>query len=158
MAKYFNKYAFIYVGLYGYSYLEAGQNVSTLFETRGFTLVINDNLVTSALNFLKITIGLMSAGIGILIDRAQPTWLILFHDQQNPLYFTQNETQRQFPAYIISLLGGLIVSGSLFAIIDSAVNTVIVCFAEAPADFDQNHPDHSRNMRQAWLQVYDFEP
>ena len=58
----------------------------------------------------------------------------------------------------VSLVGGVIVSNVLFGIIESAVNTIIVCFAEAPAEFDRNHPEHSRKIREAWRQVYDFVP
>ena len=33
--EYFNKFAYIYVGMYGYSYIEAGKNVMTLFGAKG---------------------------------------------------------------------------------------------------------------------------
>jgi hypothetical protein len=40
------------------------------------------------------------------------------------------------------------------SVIGSAVNTVIVCFAEGPAEFQRNHPRLSEKMRAAWLQAY----
>jgi hypothetical protein len=45
IVEYFNRWAFIYVGLYGYSFMEAGQNVMTLFKARGWTMIITDDLV-----------------------------------------------------------------------------------------------------------------
>ena len=36
LAEYFNKWAFVYVGLYGYSFIDSGKNVMTLFKTRGW--------------------------------------------------------------------------------------------------------------------------
>jgi hypothetical protein len=36
----------------------------------------------------------------------------------------------------------------------SAVNTIIVCFAEAPQDLQRNHGALSRQMREAWNKVY----
>ena len=42
----------------------------------------------------------------------------------------------------------------LMSTIASAVNTVIVCFAEAPAEFEANHPELSRKMRETWLSFY----
>ena len=42
-------------------------------------------------------------------------------------------------------------------VIGSAVNTVIVCYAEAPAEFEQNHPELSAKMRHAWAQSYPEE-
>ncbi len=83
------------MGLYGYSYLEAGSNVMRLFDLSGFTLIINDDLVTNTLNFLTFTIGLMTAGIGILINRAQPEWLSLFHNDPA----VQDSDNSKIPAF-----------------------------------------------------------
>ena len=49
---------------------------------------------------------------------------------------------------------GLVVSSVLFGIISSSVNTVIVCFAASPVDFEQNHPNLSQEMRAAWREVW----
>lgn len=49
---------------------------------------------------------------------------------------------------------GLVASSVLFGIITSAVNSVIVCFAASPVDFEQNHPTLSRDMRSAWREVW----
>jgi hypothetical protein len=45
----------------------------------------------------------------------------------------------------------------MFSIVDSSVNTVIVCFAEAPAEFEANHPELSMEMRDGWRKVYPEE-
>lgn len=39
--------AFVYVGLYGYSYIEAGKNVITLFKNRGWEAIIADDLISN---------------------------------------------------------------------------------------------------------------
>jgi hypothetical protein len=57
IAKYFNKWAFIYVGLYGYSYVEAGKNVLSLFCYRGWTTIILDSLVSCVLGMMGFCIG-----------------------------------------------------------------------------------------------------
>ena len=36
--EYFNMWAFVFVGLYGYPFIDAGKNVLTLFKTRGWKL------------------------------------------------------------------------------------------------------------------------
>jgi hypothetical protein len=38
--------------------------------------------------------------------------------------------------------------------IASAVNAVIVLFAEAPAEFQQNYPELSNQMRTAWSDAF----
>jgi hypothetical protein len=45
----------------------------------------------------------------------------------------------------------------LMSVVGSAVNTVIVCFAESPAEFEQNHPHLSAEMRGAWRQAWPAE-
>jgi len=52
---------------------------------------------------------------------------------------------------------GLGFNNVLMNVIGSAVNTVIVCYAEAPAEFEQNHPELSAKMRHAWAQSYPEE-
>ena len=53
--------AFIYVAVYGYPYITAGKKVINLFQQRGWTVIINDNLVSNTLNILSFAIGLVSA-------------------------------------------------------------------------------------------------
>jgi len=43
------------------------------------------------------------------------------------------------------------------AVVGSAVNTTIVCFAESPAEFEANHPELSAEMRGAWHQAWPSE-
>ena len=56
-----------------------------------------------------------------------------------------------------SFLIGLVISAVLLSVVDSSVNTVLVSFAEAPAEFEQNHPQLSSEMREAWRLVYPAE-
>lgn len=42
-------------------------------------------------------------------------------------------------------------------LVGSAVNTVIVCFAEAPQEFRVNHPKLSEEMHAAWTKAWPDE-
>jgi Plasma-membrane choline transporter len=42
--EYLNKWAYVYVGLYGYSYLDAGRNVMALFQHKGWTTLMTSFL------------------------------------------------------------------------------------------------------------------
>ncbi len=53
-----------------------------------------------------------------------------------------------------SFLVGYMFATIFMSIVASAVNTVIVCFAEAPAEFETNHPALSAQMRAAWTQAW----
>jgi len=54
----------------------------------------------------------------------------------------------------IGFLVGLVICSVLMSVVGSGVNTVIVLYAEAPAEFQQNYPELSNQMREAWQKVY----
>ena len=56
-----------------------------------------------------------------------------------------------------SFLIGIVISAILLSVVDSSVNTVLVSFAEAPSEFEENHPQLSSEMRDAWRKVYSAE-
>jgi len=145
--KYFNKWAFVYVGLYGYSYIEAGKNVFTLFRNRGWEAIIADDLVSNVFFFLSLVVGGICAGIGYAINEnaANGTWFANAPDTGANVQTTNA---------VLGFIIGLVLSSILLSTIGSAVNAVIVCFAEGPAEFEVNHPELSRKMRETWLKFY----
>eukprot|EP00584_Thalassiosira_punctigera_P006265 CAMPEP_0172529190 /NCGR_PEP_ID=MMETSP1067-20121228/3331_1 /TAXON_ID=265564 ORGANISM="Thalassiosira punctigera, Strain Tpunct2005C2" /NCGR_SAMPLE_ID=MMETSP1067 /ASSEMBLY_ACC=CAM_ASM_000444 /LENGTH=499 /DNA_ID=CAMNT_0013313195 /DNA_START=127 /DNA_END=1626 /DNA_ORIENTATION=- len=143
--EYFNKWAFVYVGLYGYSYIEAGKNVFALFKNRGWEAIIADDLVGNVFFFLSLCIGGICAAIGLAFNEKSPEgW---FDNSPNPGSISSTCAGLGFVA-------GLVLASILYSTIASAVNTVIVCFAEGPAEFEANHPELSRRMRETWLESY----
>jgi hypothetical protein len=60
-------------------------------------------------------------------------------------------------AFVMGFILGYAMSSTLFSVVSSAVNTVIVCYAEAPAEFQANHPELSSNMRESWRQAFPNE-
>ena len=140
LAEYFNKWAFVYVGLYGYSFIDSGKNVMTLFKTRGWTTIITDNLVGSVLAMLSVGVGLITGLIGILLA-------------------SMKGLGAEFAggAFAVGFIVGLVLTSVLMSVVESATNTVIVCYAEAPAEFEQNHPELSRSMRETWRQAWPVE-
>ena len=57
----------------------------------------------------------------------------------------------------VGFLVGFVLSSILMSVVGSAVNTVIVCFAESPAEFEENHPQLSAEMRSAWRSGWPVE-
>lgn len=144
IAEYFNKWAMIYVGLYGYDFLTAGKNVITLFRARGWSSIISNNLVHRALMTVATFISLAT---GLLIS---VVWnLFEFHNSDNNLvklfsviYF--------YTAFAISLIN----SNILLSVVGAASDTAIVCFAEASLDLEQNHPELSVMMHESYAQAW----
>ena len=65
--EYLNTWAYVYVGLYGYSYLDAGRNVITLFQNKGWTTLITDDLAQNVLFMMSVGIGLVSGLVGLIV-------------------------------------------------------------------------------------------
>jgi len=139
LVEYFNQWAFVYVGLYGYSFIDAGKNVMTLFRTRGWTAIIADQLVDSVLNMVSIGVGFLTGIIAILVA------------QGAGIDMTEG---KMLAPFFLGFLFGFALCATLFSVVSSAVNTVIVCYAEAPAEFQQNHPQLSQDMQAAWKQAW----
>ena len=68
--EYFNKWAFVYVGVYGFGYCEAGKNVMTLFKDRGWEAVIADDLVGMVLGMMSLIVGAITGGFAVLFVTA----------------------------------------------------------------------------------------
>jgi len=142
LTTYFNKFAYVYIGLYGYDYLTAGKKVMSLFVDRGWTTIINDNLVTRVLSLVSIVVGMLTGCVGLLLASASPAWLSEFGSSANAV------------AFLIPALVGTAFAYILMGVVASAVDTVIVAFCEAPLEFEQNHPGLSVQMVEAWRQIY----
>lgn len=142
LVEYFNQWAFIYVGLYGYGYCEAGKNVMTLFKDRGWDAIIADDLVGMVLGMLSMVVGVIT-GLGSMISLSDTDWFDSFDDDYKDTW-----------VFIIGFLIGIVVCSILMSTIDSAVLAVIVLFAEGPAEFEANHPELSEKMRKAWREAY----
>lgn len=165
--EYFNKWAYVYVGLYGYSYLDAGRNVLTLFQHKGWTTIITDDLADNVLSMISVGIALVGGLVGFLLGKADQN-LFAGIGVENPgtvgfmyvshHYFLLGASFVSHASFCsIGLVTGFLISSILMSVVASAVNTVIVCFAESPAEFDQNHPHLSAEMRAAWRQAWPAE-
>ena len=86
IVEYFNKWAYIYVGLYGYGYVEAGKNVMRLFKSRGWDVIITDDLVSNTLLMMGIIVGLVMGAVGIILE-ISTGWFDAFGESARPFAF-----------------------------------------------------------------------
>jgi uncharacterized membrane protein len=118
--------------------------VFTLFQNRGWEAIIADDLVANTLLLVSLVSGAIIGAIGLVIQVS------------TSLFSTEDVNQPNLKVYVF-ILGffiGLVITSILMSVIGSGVNTVIVLFAEAPAEFQQNYPDLSRRMREIWSQIF----
>jgi hypothetical protein len=140
LLRYFNQWAFVYVGLYGYDYWTAGKQVSGLFRARGWSNIINDQLIGRALGMMSILVGFLTGILGTLIG------FVFF----GPL--------AALPTFLVGMVLGCMSCNILFGVVVSAVNTIVVCFAESPNQLRRNHPPALyEQLVQAWQLAYPDE-
>lgn len=116
--EYFNKWAYVYVGLYGYGYVEAGKKVINLFKTRGWTTIIADNLVNRLLGIMSLTIGLLTGVFSLFA-----AFLVEEFDHEKGAVWLSI-------GFVVGFFIGLIFSGVFMGVLSSAVDAIIVCYAE----------------------------
>lgn len=127
----FNEWAFVYVGLYGYSFIDAAKNVFTLLKSRGWTVIITDYIVDRVLMMLSFGNGLLNGACAAYISYA----------------FNLN---LEAEAFTVGFFIGILLTSTVLGLVSSGVNTVIVCYAEDPAIFEVNHYELSLRMRDTW--------
>jgi len=142
--EYLNKWAFVYVGIYGFSYIKSAKSVFTLFKNRGWEAIIADDLVANTLLLVSLISGAIIGAIGLIIQVTAGLVTEADTGGQNTKVFT----------FVLGFFVGLVLCSILMSVIGSAVNTVIVLFAEAPAEFQQNYPELSQRMREVWSRIY----
>ena len=71
---YFNQWAYVFVGIYGYGYVESGRKVLELFVSKGWTSIISERLATYVTGCITFVVGILT-GLSvwmatILVDAA----------------------------------------------------------------------------------------
>ncbi|KAF0694844.1 Aste57867_14308 [Aphanomyces stellatus] len=135
----FNRWAFVYVGIYGYKFTDAGRAVMTLFQSRGFDAIINDDLISNALGFASFGVGCLCALLGLAYN------------------YINTANQFQYSEIIFPFIGlffGIGISLVPLGVVDSAVATVYVCFAEDPVALQHSHTEHYNELMTEWHRKY----
>ena len=136
----FNSWAYSYIGLYGYGFTEGGEKALQLFEAREWTEVVRENLIPNVLMMASIVIGGSTGTFAVLAEEVDGYEFTTLHRPVTTAFL------------IGSVLGFVLANVLLLGVVGSAVNTVLVCFAAGPFEFNKNHPRLSREMIDVWGQ------
>lgn len=145
--------------------MEAGKNVITLFKNRGWEAIIADDLVGNTLFLMSVIVGGLSGIVGLLLDvttdyfESAPgnTRLVAFLyvvEVSVLFYLLKVELTSFVPSRSLGFIVGIVLCSIILSTVASGVNAVIVLFAEAPAEFQQNYPELSMNMRETWQSAF----
>ena len=154
--EYFNQYAFVFVGVYGYSYLESGRRVMELFRAKGFTTIITNSLVGYVLGFTQFAVALLTGVAGIVLETLITNGHSTSTDDGESYVFGPLPATPF--AFGVSFVVGLWIVSVMMNVVKGAVNTLIVCWADNPAVMEVQHPTLMREMTDAWSNVFSSIP
>jgi len=132
LMQYFNEYAYAHVAIYGVTYCESAKMTWNLIKARGFDLLINDNLIDGALFLGVFMIGVLTAIAGFVLA-----------------FFTFSVDYSGVWA-AVGFLIGLSMGSIVMSVIDSAVVTCFVCYAEDPEALARTKPDEYNRLTNAF--------
>lgn len=154
------------MGLYGYDYLTAGQKVVRLFQERGWTTIIQDDLIQRALQMVTLGLGLTMAVLSVAWATVHPSWVAAWDTTATATTSTNDDYNHDddglsqtswIVTFGFSLLMGLAVGHLLTGVVSSAVDTVLVAWAEAPLELERHYPGLYAAQVAAWRQAYPRE-
>ncbi|RHY11007.1 hypothetical protein DYB25_004772 [Aphanomyces astaci] len=140
LVEYFNMWAYTYVGIYGFDFRSAGKAVMQLFDSRGWTAVINDDLSSTALSIGAFGVGVLTGVIGLVVAKFAP------------VDWTKNTTGISFVVIFggLGFIAGFSMAMILANLVITALHTIFVCFAEDPVSFQRSHPEHYNELILTW--------
>lgn len=141
-ARYMNSYAYCFVALYGKDFRTAGREVHALFDQRGWTAVINDDLVSR-------TLGVANLGVGAVTGFAGGLSTYLGYPSTDVVNF-----QWVGAVALLSFVVGMLLAFTVSGVITSAVRTVFVCYAKASDVLEQTRPEANERLTRAWTKFY----
>lgn len=104
--EYFNEWAYAYVGIYGYSFIDAAKGVFSLFKSRGWTTIITDSLIGNVLGMISVGVGVLTGILGALVAHA-------------------NGMNIEIGGFVFGFIIGFALTQVLMGLVGSAVNAVI---------------------------------
>lgn len=113
MLRYFNHYVLVYCALYGKSYWDSAKDTIHMFKHSGISALVNDNISGTILGMGAIFGGFVTAAItgGVAFVWVEDDW---------------------FFVTVMAFFIGWTLTGITLQVIESAVSTIFVCFAEDP--------------------------
>jgi uncharacterized membrane-anchored protein len=154
--EYFNQWAYVFCGIYGYSYLESGKAVMELFRSRGFTTLITDNLVGYVLGFTTFVVALLTGIAGYMMEK------VVTRSYADDVKSGESYVFGPLPAggfaFGVSFVVGLWIVSVMINVVKGAVNTLIVCWADNPTVMQSQHPRLTQELIHAWSGVFSMRP
>lgn len=133
-----NSYAFIFVGVHGYSFLAAGRRVIVVFHQMGRKANETEVFTDTVFSLQAIAVGLVSAVFGLYMTvNGSPT-------------FTSGTNKAELIVALIGFFGGMSVASIVFALVTGANKAIALQFSDTPRVLALSHPDEFATLATVW--------
>lgn len=129
IVRFINYYSFVYVAVYGKPYFQAARETWDLLQMRGFDIIVNDDLTDHVLLLGSFLSGIVTAVVASL-------WSSSF-------------TSAWLGFGLLSFLIGAIMCSIALSVVKSAVVSILICFAENPAELASTRPAAYARLKSA---------
>lgn len=137
--RYFNMYAYTQVAIYGKDFMTAAKDTMSLFEAKGFTMIINDDLTG-----MVVASGvILCAGVATLFAG------MLTYMTNEGSFRGGDSDSAAIIAFLATFVCCLIVCAVILTQIQAAVCTTFVIWAEDPDALQANRPETFRHLEDA---------
>lgn len=133
--RYFNQWSYVFVGIYGTSYLESGKMVIELFGERGCQMIMTDGLNMYVLNAIVWITGLICGVIGGIIASV-------------------SEGMNAWAGFGLAFLIGIIFSFIMANTLQGAIKGVLICYVDHPGKLNEIHPEDTKMLGDAIALVF----
>lgn len=137
IAEFISKYAYAYVAIWGQDFCTAAKNTWGLLKTRGFDVIVNDDLSNLAFALSAVIGGIVGGLIGGLVCLAIVGW-----------------NEGIIAGLIIGFVLGGFFTGVAMTVLDSCVTVFFVLWAEDPSPLATNHPSLHQKLVAAVRKMY----
>lgn len=122
--EYVNHYAYVYVAMYGSDYCSSAKSVFTLFSHRGWSVVVNDDLIGGVVNLG----GFFGGALLSLATYGVTSYFLEIDSDVVPVFA------------VIGFFVGLVFTYCSLIVVQSAVSCLLVCYCEDPAAMRHTKP------------------
>ncbi len=141
LSEYFSKYAFVYIAIYDYSFMDGSVAVTSLFRLNGFQAIMNDTVVDVIIVLSQLTMAIVLTIIAYMYGSAMD-----FDNKLNSFL-------------VLGFISGFIMSSlTLSSLITAATNAVYVCWCDNRQSLERNHVELYKELLDAWNVLNSEDP
>lgn len=138
--RYFNHYSYVYVGLYGKSYLRSARETVDLLRFKGMDALINDCFINTSLNLYSLFVGYVTA-----------LFTFFYLKFTKPAYNSGGGYYAPMIAFTFLIAGQI--SRISLVVIESGISTFFVALAKDPEVFQMTNRDRFDEIFRNYPQV-----